>query len=1072
MHGLREVDLVISHLSYEIKSQKISDRSELGPILFLTPIETKLEEVIISAEHSPKRKKWLKKFEKAFLGKSANQNNTQILNPEVLVFKENGRNLEARALDYLYIKNEALGYNLKFYLKDFILEPNRDVAYTGKVFFEDLQDSTLKKVKYKKAREKTYALSKNHFFESLVKDSLKGTLYQLGESQFLEELGSVSYKKLKLSDLTIKQGLQEDTLYIQNYLTIVDKSAKSFWYVFKGETKFATSFIGSKTGKIVLSRNGTILNPKDIEEIGFWAQHRVADLLPLDYKQVRIPTPPSLQLLDSLSQFVQNQPQEKVYLHLNKPYYAQGEEIWLKAYLLDASSHLPRTKSKVIYTELIDPKGKIVDSLMFHTDKGTSGRFALRKQELTGTYQVRAYTQHMRNQDPAFYFQQAIQVYAYAGDALGKRQEKSDITELDNHTELNPIEVRFYPEGGELIAGFENHVAFEITRISGLTEEIEISILSQQGELIATRKPLFEGIGAFSFVPQVNQTYQAKVNYEGNTYAFPLPAVLPTGYILQAENLEDDSVRIKVAFSEDLDPKGAFLVGHVRGNINFFVEELVYEQIFTVPKAPLHRGVFHLTLFDNEGRPQAERVFFNEKGYNDTLLSISKGKDRSSLSHIDLQFSLSDKIPSVESSSLSVSVTDQSLVQYPRYSTNIKNYLYLNSDVTNPIASADFYLNPESKNLEALDLLFMTRAWRRFTWRDVQEEKQKETYAAEQGYSIAGYVASANDSTKRAQAQVMLNSLDQQLYVEQTKTDAEGNFTFSDIPLMDSALYILQSRTQKESDKEEEISMKGKRTVNVFLSPMSRPKVKLKPYTSSVPRDTVAWQSYMQQAYLEDSLTGMEIDLEEVTITASSGLDSRLFNVYNLDKLDWVPDHTSSLNLLSMLKAGNVYELDRITDKMVIIKTYRGQRTKFPVTFFVNDMLTTFNGFQGLTADVISYIGFFGKPVGSVIVVRTRLNGPRSLEKELEKGILDYMHPGYDLAREFYTPNARRPDLPASRPALQSAIYWEPMLNLDKEGKARLSFNANENVSTYQVRVEGITSTGIPIFETFSFQKE
>ena len=34
-------------------------------------------------------------------------------------------------------------------------------------------------------------------------------------------------------------------------------------------------------------------------------------------------------------------PQEKLYLHLDKPYYAAGERIYWKGYLINAISHIP-----------------------------------------------------------------------------------------------------------------------------------------------------------------------------------------------------------------------------------------------------------------------------------------------------------------------------------------------------------------------------------------------------------------------------------------------------------------------------------------------------------------------------------------------------------------------------------------------------------------------------------------------------------------------------------------------------------------------------------------------------------
>src|SRR5690242_8495666 len=52
--------------------------------------------------------------------------------------------------------------------------------------------------------------------------------------------------------------------------------------------------------------------------------------------------------------------QEKIYIHLDKPLYAAGEDLWFKAYLLNASFHTPDSVSRVIYVELIDSDKKIV----------------------------------------------------------------------------------------------------------------------------------------------------------------------------------------------------------------------------------------------------------------------------------------------------------------------------------------------------------------------------------------------------------------------------------------------------------------------------------------------------------------------------------------------------------------------------------------------------------------------------------------------------------------------------------------------------------------------------------------
>ena len=68
---------------------------------------------------------------------------------------------------------------------------------------------------------------------------------------------------------------------------------------------------------------------------------------------------------------------EKLWLHLDKPYYAAGDEMWFKAYLVDAVNHCSDTLSNFIYVDLIDRKGEIVFSGKRMTKKAKNSRFGL-----------------------------------------------------------------------------------------------------------------------------------------------------------------------------------------------------------------------------------------------------------------------------------------------------------------------------------------------------------------------------------------------------------------------------------------------------------------------------------------------------------------------------------------------------------------------------------------------------------------------------------------------------------------------------------------------------------------------
>ncbi len=102
---------------------------------------------------------------------------------------------------------------------------------------------------------------------------------------------------------------------------------------------------------------------------------------------------------------------EKVFVHTDRTVYAPGEDIWFKAYVTNArDGHLMET-SKNLHTELIGPAGDIIIQNIININKGAgTGDFALPEQLPAGKYQLRAYTNWMRNFGDNFVFAKAITI--------------------------------------------------------------------------------------------------------------------------------------------------------------------------------------------------------------------------------------------------------------------------------------------------------------------------------------------------------------------------------------------------------------------------------------------------------------------------------------------------------------------------------------------------------------------------------------------------------------------------------------------------------------------------------------
>jgi hypothetical protein len=121
------------------------------------------------------RKEWLKRlkrFESSFFGTAPNADACSFINPEVLSFKEQGSALIAWAEEPLRVRNEALGYELTFYLPRYRAEPNRRARY-GPVEFDSLTaESDKQRAAWQVARLKTYQGSYEHFIHALQTNTL------------------------------------------------------------------------------------------------------------------------------------------------------------------------------------------------------------------------------------------------------------------------------------------------------------------------------------------------------------------------------------------------------------------------------------------------------------------------------------------------------------------------------------------------------------------------------------------------------------------------------------------------------------------------------------------------------------------------------------------------------------------------------------------------------------------------------------------------------------------------------------------------------------------------------------
>ncbi len=157
---------------------------------------------------------------------------------------------------------------------------------------------------------------------------------------------------------------------------------------------------------------------------------------------------PFITLLKKLEEFTKKYPNEKVYLHLDKPYYAIGDDIWFKAYVTDSRSSEPTNISQILYVELIDQKDSLQKQLKLQMQSGiTWGDFKLSDSLSEGNYRIRAYTQWMRNAGPQFFFDKTIKIgNSWANKVFTKTNYQ--VVANSNGQKVNSI-ISFKDKGGK-----------------------------------------------------------------------------------------------------------------------------------------------------------------------------------------------------------------------------------------------------------------------------------------------------------------------------------------------------------------------------------------------------------------------------------------------------------------------------------------------------------------------------------------------------------------------------------------------------------------------------------------------
>jgi len=360
---------------------------------------------------------------------------------------------------------------------------------------------------------------------------------------------------------------------------------------------------------------------------------------------------------------------------------------------------------------------------------------------------------------------------------------------------LNNVELTFYPEGGDLVSGLPSKVAFKALNEYGKPADISGVVLDSWGAEVASLESFHQGYGAFEFKPQSGQKYKVKITKpEGVTAAFELPEAMNKGYGIAITSKGDDRLKLSIKSTQ---PEEMGVMVNVRG-VNYFNRKISCFNTFSTLDVPLHElpmGIAHITLFDSKGIARAERLtYVNPDRQLKVKLSTNKQKYLPR-EKVQLTVETTDERGVPVPANLSLAVADDQLLTFADdKSSNILSWVLMESDIKGKVHEPNFYFNPEKeKATVAMDYLLMTEGWRRFTWKEIDNNNPVANIAGE-STDIRGVVRDSKGNLLRnAVVEVVGTDIKQ-------KTNAEGEFVIKDLELYESKQLLIKNQNGRETN--------------------------------------------------------------------------------------------------------------------------------------------------------------------------------------------------------------------------------------------------------------------------------
>ncbi|QLG45162.1 TonB-dependent receptor [Costertonia aggregata] len=772
---------------------------------------------------------------------------------------------------------------------------------------------------------------------------------------------------------------------------------------------------------------------------------------------------------------------EKIYVHCDKSNYVAEENIRFKVYLVNSGTNTLGTNSGVAYIDIIDPLNKITDTKIVRITDGTGhGTIPLPFDVPEGRYILRAYTNHMRNFGRSSFFEKAVYVRA-----------KFSTTKISSYMNMDTpkaseLEARFCPEGGQLVSGFNNKIGFKVFGKNGKGVDVKGQIIDGKGNKVTEFSTSKFGRGQFYFLPKSGKSYSAKIDHDGNTVYFDLPATIDKGVAMRiVEVREHYRANIESSLQKGINQYS--FVGKQR-NGEVFSSKIMgttANAVIEIPKRVLETGIVKFELRNTRNEIVCERMVFREKQETESL-QLDVTEDGTGKKVLVNLVSPSHNAPRERNVHASVSIIKGQGQNVPWEAPGIETYLLLTSEVIGPLENPGHYLDPSTPDRKKdMDILMLTEAWKDYHALNGTTDLTDPEFDYETGIRLSGTIKSAYNRKIPAVAKVSLSyKSGETMGFDETVSDAKGRFVFRNLDFPDTTSVMLQALNISSENE----TSKGDSDYHIEMHGFSPPDVSYlkEPYE----KKGVAYHGRTKRFNLvNDSLyevDGDVIALEGVDVAskrvreekrdyskkrilykqASQTLDLKDYPELGfMDMLQVLQNRVPGLSVRgfhvylrgpSSLNEGSNASPEGYGSALILLDGT-------PVSgSILGEILTSAVDFIDILKGPRAAI-YGSRAANGVIAIYTKSgNDGTGTSSVPSKGSnVTFVHPGFRSTAPAKPQSASTGSFKGDGSA---TVLWQPALTFGKGGKAEISLDGiTKEPGRYSITIQGITSGGTPL---------